>query len=349
MKIIQNKPFEKIVFCFALTAGIYLASWFIIPTIWGAYLSIGLQPFYRKCLSKLPENKFIAQKFYIIFTATIFILVISLLLLTMQPLFDELTNLENIDFTFLIKNKIDELTHAGALSSVPLVVKITNKITLILKEKDLTDLGAVTSIFQYISSYVSQWGKEVMIFVLSIIFSALSMAIFLKSPHETKVVLHRIASYLLNGKIHHHLTQQKQLIRALFNSFIILSVLETFIFWALYSALGLGHAALLGILTGTLSIIPMVSTLISTATCIYIALNGDLLSAIILGAFSGIILLIADPIARPLLAGKQNPLNFGETTLSMIIGLQSLGIIGIFAGPQIYFFIKFLYIQVKMS
>lgn len=120
---------------------------------------------------------------------------------------------------------------------------------------------------------------------------------------------------------------------AVTNGMILLGIAEGLALGLSYWLADLPSPAILGTITGVLTLIPGPATLWHAMLCGYLFANGSATAGFLLAVAGVFTLLIFDNIARPKIIGESSHLPFYWVMVSLIGGVQQLGIIGLFLGP----------------
>jgi len=104
----------------------------------------------------------------------------------------------------------------------------------------------------------------------------------------------------------------------------------------IYLILGVPSAIFLGLLTAAASFVPIVGTaLVWVPTVIYLLVKGFLVKGIVLLIYCVLVVSQIDSLLRPFIVGSQTEIHTLFLFFSILGGLKTFGIIGIFLGPMI--------------
>jgi predicted PurR-regulated permease PerM len=126
-----------------------------------------------------------------------------------------------------------------------------------------------------------------------------------------------------------------QAIRGTVNGLVIVGCAEGVILGVAYAATGVLHPALLGLLTGLLSAIPMGAVVAYVAAAGILAANGNIGAAIFIIILGSVVIFIADHFVRPALIGGATRLPFLWVLLGILGGIEAWGLIGLILGPAL--------------
>jgi predicted PurR-regulated permease PerM len=98
---------------------------------------------------------------------------------------------------------------------------------------------------------------------------------------------------------------------------------------------GFQHAALFGVLTSLVALIPFAAKLISFAAALVLISEGAVAAGIAFLIYGLLVVILADNYVKPKLIGNQVRLPFIWTLLGILGGIESFGFVGLFLGPTI--------------
>ncbi|MEA3322796.1 MAG: AI-2E family transporter [Patescibacteria group bacterium] len=120
-------------------------------------------------------------------------------------------------------------------------------------------------------------------------------------------------------------------------SVVVVPIVDGFLMWFILALLGVESAVFWAVITGIVSLLPVIGvSLIWIPATIIFAIQGEWVSAIIMGLYGLIVMNFADNIVRAkLLKGEQTQVPELVTILSAIGGIFAFGFFGLFYGPII--------------
>lgn len=125
--------------------------------------------------------------------------------------------------------------------------------------------------------------------------------------------------------------------RAIFFGLIVSAVAQGVIAGIGYRLAGLTAPALLGALTGVLSVIPLLGTaLVWLPIAIGLIVTGAWGKGLFLLAWGIVLVHPTDNLLRPLLVSNASKLPFLLVALGVIGGMTTFGLVGVFAGPLLF-------------
>jgi predicted PurR-regulated permease PerM len=124
-------------------------------------------------------------------------------------------------------------------------------------------------------------------------------------------------------------------IRATVNGGILVGLAEGLFIGLSFEVAGAPHAALLGLATGALAMIPFAALLIFTGVSLVLMVQGSMVGAVSVFVFGMLVLAIGDQVVRPKIIGNSVELPFLWALLSILGGVEVFGLIGLFLGPAL--------------
>lgn len=124
-------------------------------------------------------------------------------------------------------------------------------------------------------------------------------------------------------------------IRATVNGVVLVGLGEGLIIGISYGVAGAPHAAILGLLTGALAMIPFAAPLIFTGVSVILLAQGNMAAAAGVFIFGMLVLSIGDHVVRPKIIGGSVELPFLWVLFGILGGVEVFGLIGLFVGPAL--------------
>ena len=124
-------------------------------------------------------------------------------------------------------------------------------------------------------------------------------------------------------------------VRATVNGVVLVGLAEGFVIGLSYWVAGASHAAILGLATGALAMIPFAAPLIFTGVSVVLLAQGNVVASIGVFVFSLLVLSIGDHVVRPKIIGNSVELPFLWVLFGILGGVEVFGLIGLFVGPAL--------------
>ena len=129
--------------------------------------------------------------------------------------------------------------------------------------------------------------------------------------------------------------QMVRAIRGTVNGLVIVGLGEGVIMGLVYELAGVPHPALLGLLTGLLSVVPLGSMVAIALAAGLVAAGGGMVAAAVVFAIGAVVVFVADHFVRPVLIGGSTRLPFVWVLLGILGGIETVGLIGLVLGPAL--------------
>ena len=146
----------------------------------------------------------------------------------------------------------------------------------------------------------------------------------------------RIGAQRTFGPSGEHVGEQMvRAIRGTVNGLVIVGLGEGVIMGLVYEVAGVPHPALLGLLTGLLSVVPLGSMVAIALAAGLVAAGGGMVAAAVVFAIGAVVVFVADHFVRPVLIGGSTRLPFVWVLLGILGGIETVGLIGLVLGPAL--------------
>jgi predicted PurR-regulated permease PerM len=119
------------------------------------------------------------------------------------------------------------------------------------------------------------------------------------------------------------------------NGVVLVGLAEGLLIGVSYWFADAPHAAILGLSTGALAMIPFAAPLIFTGVSLALMAQGKMVAAIGVFVFSLVVLAIGDHVVRPKIIGSSVELPFLWVLFGILGGVEVFGLIGLFIGPAL--------------
>jgi predicted PurR-regulated permease PerM len=124
-------------------------------------------------------------------------------------------------------------------------------------------------------------------------------------------------------------------VRATVNGVVLVGLAEGLLIGISYWVAGAPHAAILGLLTGALAMIPFAAPLLFSGVSVLLLTQGNMAGAISVFIFGMFILSLGDHVLRPKIIGSSVELPFLWVLFGILGGVEVFGLIGLFIGPAL--------------
>ncbi len=316
---------------FLALAGLWTLRPFLPALGWGVIFAISLWPMFTRCAQRWPRGRKLALPAG--FTLLILLVfVLPLVMVTVAVLHDS-----SAIHHWLTAARDQGLAPPAFLQQLPFASHIVG-----WWQANLSIPGGINHLAPHgAPGSGSPFGtgeriaRELLHRLLLIAFMLLVLFFLLREGEEVVAAL-RIGSRRAFGLAGENVTDQAvQAIRGTVNGLVIVGFGEGLILGVTYAFAGVMHAALLGLLTGLLSVVPF-GAMIAVAIAIgLLAAGGHIAAATVVAAIGAVVVFLADHFVRPVFIGGATRLPFVLVLLGILAGIEVLGLIGLVVGPAL--------------
>lgn len=132
-----------------------------------------------------------------------------------------------------------------------------------------------------------------------------------------------------------HVRHAANAVRATVNGIVLVALGQGIALGFGFQMAGFQHAALFGVLTSLVALIPFAAKIISIGAALVLISQGAVAAGVTFLAYGLVVVILADNYAKPKLIGNQVRLPFIWTLLGILGGIESFGFVGLFLGPTI--------------
>jgi predicted PurR-regulated permease PerM len=312
-------------------AGLWTLHPFLPALGWGSILAISLWPVYQRCAARWPG----AQKLWLPAGFTLLILllfVIPLVMVALAILHDSASALQWLSTARMQGVPVPELLH-----HLPYGEQMAA-----WWQTALSTPEGISRLSQHAStgagSHLSD-GEKILgglvrrLLLLS--FTLITLFFLLRDGLSVAQAM-RIGTRRAFGEAGERVAHQAvQAIRGTVNGLVIVGFGEGLILGVTYGLAGAVHAALLGLLTGLLSAIPMGATVAVALAAGTLAASSQMVAAAIVAVIGFAVVFLADHFVRPVFIGEATRLPFLWVLLGILGGVETWGLIGLVMGPAL--------------
>jgi predicted PurR-regulated permease PerM len=312
-----------------LLAGLYTVREFLPALLWAVVFTIGLWPVFNRAARRWPKHrKGLLPALVVLGVLLIFVVPVTL---AAVPLAQDAHSLAAW---------VDHARTAG-VPAPPLLDKLPYGARLHATwESNIGQPGQVSELISRtlqgrLIGIGRRFGSEAVHRVVLLGFMLLTLFLLLRQAEEVTAQV-RLAARRAFGPAGENVGRQMVLsVHGTVNGLVLVGLAEGAIIGAAYMIVGVPHAALFGLATGLLAIVPFgAAVAIALAGLVLLALN-NVVGAIVVVAVGGVVTFVADHFARPVLIGRATRLPFLWVLLGVLGGLRAFGLVGLFLGPAV--------------
>jgi predicted PurR-regulated permease PerM len=170
--------------------------------------------------------------------------------------------------------------------------------------------------------------------LLKLSLTLLTLFFFFRDGDTIVAQGRRVLRRFFTNRLDGYLVTAGRMTRAVVYGLLITACAQGLIAGIGYRVVGLATPVLLGVLTGILSVVPLVGTaIVWVPVAIWLMVAGHLIKGIILLAWGVALVHPPESVLRPLLISNATRLPFLLVLFGALGGLSTFGLIGLFAGP----------------
>jgi len=310
-------------------AGLFTIREFLPALVWAVVVAIGVWPLFERAAARWPKHR----KGLIPATVVLALLLIFVLPLTFVavPLAHDAHGLA----AWVQQARASGIPPPVLLSKLPGGANLAA-----LWQKNIGQPGQISELMSrgLQGGFIStgrKLGSEVLHRLVLLGFMLLTLFLLLREA-ESVVEQIKVASRRTFGPAGENVGRQMVLsVHGTVNGLVLVGLVEGLILGVVYFVVGLPHAALFGLMTALLAMVPFgAAVAFGIAALVLLGLN-NIVGAIAVLVVGGIVTFIADHFARPVLIGGATRLPFIWVLLGILGGVSAWGLVGLFLGPAI--------------
>lgn len=300
---------------------------------WSAILAFGFYPLYEKLKKRLKTNETLAAA---LMTLVIFLVVVPPVIFIILNVAGQAIELYQSAVAYIreggLEKLIDRIRAFSAIQNLearlfqwePLKQSVTQWI-----------LNTAQAIGDFATAETAELTKNIFLVGLNTVLMTVLIFVFLKDGEKIYAFVHRIAPFEEKTKksIFRQINETfSAVIRGQLLSGLIQALLTAAIFWVLRLPLPIFFASI----TFLTALIPVVgASAVWLPFVIYLALQAQMVKAIVLFLFGLLVISLTDNIVKPALIGEKTKLPYFLLFFGILGGMKVYGLMGIFIAPVI--------------
>ena len=309
-------------------AGLWTLHSFLPAVGWAGIFAISLWPIYQRCASRWPDRQSLTLP--AAFTSLILLAVVVPLAMVAEAVVHDGASVAQ----WLISARAEGLATPDILHHLPFGDQLAawwqstlrTPQEIVHLSSDAKDLSLING--RKILSAIAHR-------VLLLGFTLLTLFYLLREGRSVAQAL-EIGTRRAFGEPGQRVARQAvNAIQGAVNGLVVVGFGEGLVMGLSYALAGASHAALLGLLTGLLSVIPFGALWAVLVAAGSLAAGGNILAACIVSVFGGGVIFLADHFVRPIFIGEATRLPFPLVLLGILGGIEAWGLIGLVLGPAI--------------
>lgn len=312
---------------FALS--LYLAKAFLTPIAWAAVLTLAMWPLYLRATDRLPGRENLIAVGFALATALLVMIPIAIVAASAVQESQEAT-------AWVTQVQKSGIAMPAWLPGLPLVgSRLAPFWQSHVGSPQATSelLGGLNAgaVFGYTRTAAGQVANGVMLFLVTLVM----LVAMLASGRRLAVEIDRASHRALGGFGQRFVERLAEAVRGTVIGTVLVAVGEGTLIGLGYWAAGVPHPLLFAVLTVFVATLPFGAWFAFGIATLILLVQGHVLAAGLLFAFSVAVMLIGDNVAQPALIGSSVKLPFVLALLGVFGGLETFGLVGLFIGPAI--------------
>jgi predicted PurR-regulated permease PerM len=311
--------------------GLWILHRFLPALTWASVLAIALWPLYRYVARALPggEEGILAPLLVTLLVGLIFAAPFVYVLI-------EGAREARIVIRFVGEAQRNGVPVPDWMAQLPLVGRAMAEWWL----ANLSDPNAAQELLGHLdtrslAASARQYGAEIAHRLIIFGFTLLTLFFLFRGGTLFTRQLIRMSDRLLGPdgeRIGRHMIQA---VLATVNGLVLVGLGEGVLLGIAYIVAGLPHPASMAALTGVLAVIPFGAPVAFGAAAFYLVGVGSTVAGVAVFCLGLVVVFVADHAVRPVIIGGAARLPFLWVLLSILGGLETFGIIGLFLGPAV--------------
>jgi predicted PurR-regulated permease PerM len=324
-----KEAFNTLISLILLMSAVWLLHGFIPALLWAVVIAIATWPLRTK-VAKISRANDVAVS--TIMTASIAVILFFPIIFTLIQAGTEFSALTS----WILEVKRTGISVPDWLHKIPNVGDQSAK-WWSANLADPADLSAFlenadsTWFRQFVQNLSSQAAHR----LVTLLFTVLTLFFLYKNGEDLSKKILKLLEKLMGEVGTRYGLQAAMAIRATVNGVVLVGLGEGLLIGVSYWVAGVPLAAILGLMTGTLAMIPFAAQLIIIGISVVLMVQGKVIAAVGVFIFSMLILSLGDFIVRPKIIGGSVKLPFLWVLFGIIGGVEVLGLIGLFIGPTL--------------
>lgn len=319
------------VICLFVGFGLWVAKDFIAAIIWATVIAIAIDPVYMRMRARWPGN---AMRLLLAIFITVCVALVVLIPLVVG-IAQAAIEVQQVAI-WIADAKAHGVTAPSWLADIP----YAGKALALWWQTHLASSQAATRQLENLSgidlfAHSRLIGSNVLHRAVIFAFTLLSLFFLLRDRDRIIAQLRRASDRLL-GPAGERIGQQAILsVRGTIDGLVFVGMGEGAVMTIAYLLLGTPHPLLLGLLTAVAATIPFGAALMFGVAALFMLTIGLVANAIIVIVVGLLVVGVADHFIRPAMIGGVTRLPFLWVLIGILGGAETLGVLGLFAGPAI--------------
>lgn len=310
---------------------IYIVHHFIPSMIWAAIIAIATYPLYSRW------RWFFGQQHNL--SAFLFTTILSLLLLLpLSWLVSILVKELQVFINFLQTINRD----GGAAPDVIRQFPIIGSDLVAYWDANIGSPGYVKQLLSNLhlsltpaSYYIKEIGANLAHRGFQLGFTIMTLFFFYRDGDKLFSEINRIGEYCLGDRWFRYANRLPKALRSTVNGTVLVGFGVGVLMGICYLMVGFPGPTLTGFITAFAAMIPFLVPIVFVVVALVLFSSGAIVSAVIVIVWGTLVMFIADHFVKPVMIGGAIELPFLAVLFGILGGVETLGLLGLFAGPMV--------------
>lgn len=313
-----------------IAAGIWILREFLVALVWAGIFAIALWPLYVRVLRVMPARFAGEVAPALLVTVVGVVFIVPLVLLGVAVARET--------------HYVVEFIAGARQSGIPAPIWLTDipRVGGTLSQWWTTNIGDPAMVQELFGRFnagmlrsAREYGGEIAHRLILFAFTLLTLFFLFRHGAGLAGQLRGLSDRLLGHRGERVGAQIVAAVHATVVGLVLVGLAEGLILGVVYFFVGLPYPASIGAVTGVAAVIPFAAPTVFCVAALYLIAQGKLVAAIVIVASGFIVVFIADHVVRPVLIGGHARLPFLWVLLGILGGVETLGFLGLFAGPAV--------------
>ncbi len=322
-----------------------IAFHFLVPLAWAGIIAIATWPLYKRLDNFLGHRKTLVAT--ILTAIFIMVVVIPLLWLTKLAVQEIRTGVN-----YLLTANIDGLPTPAWINNIPGFGDYFSALwqEYLGKPQGLTEFFAIGSkSLKAVGDFAKIIGLQVAHRTIIFGFAIVSLFFFYRDGEILAKQIKILGRFLLRSRWKLYSEQLPVAIKATVNGLVLVGISVGLILGVCYAIAGVPFAALFGLFTAVLAMIPFGAPVVFSIVALILLIQGHFISALVIMIIGCIVMFVADHLIRPVMIGGATRMHFLAVLFGILGGVETLGLVGLFIGPVIMVLFTTLWHEPEMA
>lgn len=310
---------------------IFIVHRFIPSMVWAAIIVIATYPLYLRWRVFFGQHDNMAALLFTIILSLLFLLplswLVSILIKELQ-LFINYLQLINRD--------------GGAAPSFIHQLPVIGSDMVTYWDKNIGHPGYIKNLFSNMhltlapaSYYLKEIGANLAHRGFQLGFTVMTLFFFYRDGDKLFSEINRIGEHCLGDRWFRYATRLPRALRSTVNGTVLVGFGVGILMGACYAMVGFPGPTLTGFITAFAAMIPFLVPLVFIVVALILFSSGAMVGAIIVLVWGTLVMFVADHFVKPVMIGGAIELPFLAVLFGILGGVETLGLLGLFAGPMV--------------